>query len=566
MLGMAACGDKTAVGESSDGTENVSDEVLTLISGGASQYKLVYADKASDVENNALMMIYEHFNSKFGIKLPITDDYLPEGKTHDGETCNIIVGQTNYAISSEAYEGLKYQDYRIIAKDTNIAIAAYSATGYDAAIKWLKNNVFNTYADGNLTMNATDVSEELVSGYPISKWTISDNELGKYQIVYADASIAEEVSDIRNNIAKKTGWYMKAGLDTELAETDYEILIGDTSREASMSVNNPSALNYVLEVVEEKLVIKLGGLQSSKLFWKDFFDIVVQDSKEVIMDDMYLLNGNFFDDDLDSSLATGTDVRVMSANVMADLSDYDSGAAEGGFDFLRRAEIFFAAVDFYEPTVVGVQEFCASWYEAYENYQFIEEWEILKFKNPNQNLQKENVFSTVMYRSDLYTLLDSGMRYYSEYNNGRCRCYTWAKLQDKKTGEQFYIISTHWDGGDTAETMKQVEELSEFVKNKNIPVFTTGDFNSNEWTQAWKKYIADTNSYDCRVDAGEKKRVNNVDSWHGWGVADTEVGGSADHITGTKSNTEILKFQTIEKNYQIWASDHAWLYCDFKLK
>ena len=95
-----------------------------------------------------------------------------------------------------------------------------------------------------------------------------------------------------------------------------------------------------------------------------------------------------------------------------------------------------------------------------------------------------------------------------------------------------------------------------------------GDFNHNEWTKNFPAYCAEIDSYDCmHAYTPESFRVNPEDAWHGWGVADKGApGGSACHITATKSNVDVLKFETLVYLDQIWASDHAWLLADFKLK
>ena len=62
-----------------------------------------------------------------------------------------------------------------------------------------------------------------------------------------------------------------------------------------------------------------------------------------------------------------------------------------------------------------------------------------------------------------------------------------------------------------------------------------------------------------------KKRLNVAGSWHDWGNP-TPSAGSADHITATKNGAEVLQFETLTYNEQIWASDHAWLMADVKLK
>lgn len=577
LLSFAACAKNDDGGDESEKTDSTAEEAvetLTLFKDGKTEYEIVYSEKASGVDANFVVMLGEYIKSLTGVEIGRSDDFVKAGESNKGKTCKILVGATNYELSDEAMSELMYQDYKIVARDGNIAIGAYTASGYDGALRWLKNNVFNNYADGNLTMKATSVHEALVSGYPISDWKIANNSLGKYSIVYADAAFEQTAKELQQLLAKKAGWYLKVGLASEMPESEYEILIGDTGRAASESVEQPAALNYVLQVVDNSLVIKTGGPHSSIKFWDSFLDIVVGEEESVEMSEMYSLDGNFFDDPYDSSRAKGADLRIMTANVMANLKDYDSNAAESGFAFERRAEIFLANVDYYEPTIVGVQEADQSWYDAIEAYNFTEEWEILKLQNPNKKFSSEYVFSTIMYRSDLYTLLESGTQHYSKNNNARCRTITWAKFEDKTTKKQFCIVSTHWDGerANKDNTLKQSDELAAFVNSQTVPTFTMGDFNSNEWTESYPRFLTNSSSIDCMHNGTDfsnndkPTRVNIADSWHDWGKLDTTVGGSADHITATKANSEVLKFETLIYHDQEWASDHAWLYVDIKLK
>ena len=231
---------------------------------------------------------------------------------------------------------------------------------------------------------------------------------------------------------------------SESEPTNAEILIGDTDREQSLSVSARKPLDYTVRMIDGKLVIKAGGEHSLAELVGRLSQMTLE---ELLGNKKLVITSDLFDDKCNSSIASGTSVRAMSANVMADLSNYDNGAAESGFDFARRAEIFMAALDYYRPTVVGLQEFCSSWYKALKNYHDIDKWSILEFANPN--VSGENVYSTVMYRKDLYNLVDSGMTYYSKRNNSRCRCVTWVILSDKTTGKRFCFVSTHWDGGDT---------------------------------------------------------------------------------------------------------------------
>ncbi len=397
-------------------------------------------------------------------------------------------------------------------------------------------------------------------GSPVA-WTINGVSVGRYTLVYHDSAHKQYLDALKTKIKTATGFTLAVKSDSA-SNSQYEILFGNTTKNESSLVSTPAALNYVLAVKNGKLVVKTGGEHSLIKLMSEFTDIVIGSSKTVQMGASYTFKGNFYDDPYDSSRASGTNVRFMSVNVQAELTNYNNIITEAGFAFERRVEIFFAGLDYYNPDVVGLQEFCMSWYAQLSNYQNVGQWEILKFKNPI--LTNENVLSTIMFRKDKFTLVDSGMTYYSVYANNRCRCISWAVLKDKTTGKEFCFVSTHWEGtADVEKGWQQVAELTNFVneKAKKYPVFTTGDFNRNEWTDEIKALLSDTNSVDCKYAA--KNRVNNIGSWHEWGC-DTPSSGSGDHITATAPHANVLKFETLMYNEQIWASDHAWVMADIQ--
>lgn len=555
--GILGAGDK-------NGSELESEKTLAaVISNGSSRYSLVYPESSTGEELFAVNEIYNAFVSKTKVKLDRGDDFLKEGEQR-AEAYKILVGRTNYELSAEAFKGLRYHEFRILTDDTCIAIAAYSLDGFKAAAKWFEENFIVKFSDGELKMESIDVKVAVSEEYDVEKWTIGGNELKNYKIVYAEDVSREQMLTLRNNIAKKTGWFLDVVSDAAPEAYEYEILIGDTNRIESSQVE-PSALNFTVKTVGDKLVIKSGGSHSFELLMENFDELVIQGLENIKMGDGYENVGDFYDDPNSVLMHKNANIRILDANVLANLNGYmEDDTAAFGFD--RRLEIFFAALDFYQPTVVGLQEFCMSWYNGLETYQDIDKWEILKFRNPN--LPTEYVLTTIMYRKDLLTLVDSGMTYYSAFNNGRCRAITWAVLKDNATGKEFCFISTHWDGGngdingETENTMVQVEEMSSFVKemSEKYPVFTTGDFNRNEYTNAFKTYLSNIKSVDAMY--GAEQRLNVLGSYHGWGK-DTASAGSCDHITATKDTT-VLKFETLMYNQQIYASDHAWLIADIK--
>ena len=565
LLGcLVACSDKTpdstGTSDTQPATDAPAEEIqIRLLENGASAYEIVYPQTPTQAEADAVVSFGESFRSATGVKLEKHDDFLKAGETHDGDTCKVLIGQTNYEASSKAYEELYFQDYRVRIDGTNLVIAAHTAGGYASAIQWLEKNVFANYADGNLVMSGEGISKSPAT-YEISPCTIGGISMTRYTIVYSGEKFYDLALEVRKNLAEKTGCYLKVVQDTEQEAGEYEILIGDTNRAESAQVEKPAALSWSVRVVNRKLVVKTGGLHSLYKIYDELVNLLTDGVKKLKLDDGYALDGNYYDDPYDVSRAEGSNLRIFTTNLQAQLKNYNNN---GDFEFERRLEIFLASLDFYEPTILGLQEACPSWYNGIESSVDPEKWDVLKFKNPNS--KTEYVLSTIMYRKDLLTLIDSGMTYYSVYNNARCRCITWAVLRDNASGKEFCFVSTHWDGQDSEKTMQQVAELTAFVNDmaKKYPVFTTGDFNSNEWSKAFKQYLPAIDSVDCMYAA--KERVNKEGSWHDW-AKNTSSAGSCDHITATSKDTEVLKFETMMYNEQIYGSDHAWLYADIKFK
>ncbi len=540
-------------------------EPLQLIANGKTEYELVYPETAEPTVMSAVEQLREAFRAETGISLKTTDDFLMQGETHQNDTRKILIGMTNYEESQSVYADLLYCDYCVAVKGTHLVVAAYTADSYTAAIDWLTENVFSKVVNkgeaSSLTMEAKTVSDSTSPwDYPVESWKIGGVELKQYQLVYSEARYEDSVKKLQQAIGEQTGYYLKAALDNQSQLQQYEILIGETNREESTQIDTPTYLNYVFELVNGKLVIKAGGEHSLLKAIEEFVDMTAQDSNKVNMNKTYRMAGDFYTDPLKTSMPENADLRLMTANLQADVEGYNGDVAEG-FAFERRLEIFLSALEFYRPTVVGVQECCPNWYQGIKGSEGFENWDILEFQNPK--VQTEKVFSTIMYRKDLLTLVDSGMQYYSQYNNVRCRCITWAVFQIKSNGEKFCFVSTHWDGGGTDKTLVQANELAAFVnqKAKNYPVFTTGDLNSNEGTVAFQTLLTEAASVDCMH--ASQNRLNQLGSWHGWGK-NTASSGSCDHITATKDVT-VLQFETLMYNEQIYASDHAWLIADVQI-
>ena len=426
------------------------------------------------------------------------------------------------------------------------------------------------------------------TGYPYADWTINGNSIKNYTIVYpTDGIRTETVEAFRDELTRLTGYTLPTKAASEAA-TEYEILIGETGRDATAAITHPRALNYTVATSGNDLVIRTGGEHSLELLMAEFFDVVSCGMNEALaMDADYSVSGNYYDDPFNNTaMKSGADIRAMSANVLLrdsrgndyyydcaaypELNTYDNGT--GTFEFERRVEIFMASIDYYGADIVGVQEFCYHWVDAVNAYidstadDYYANWKIVVFDTwkTDKLTAWRNAASGIMYRKDKLTMNDSGMTPYTDRDNERGNCYTWADFTTT-AGESFTFVSTHWAGEKKVASEKA--ELTAFVNSKKTEtgtVIVTGDLNDAATrptnVEQFNAFLADTGSVDAKTSA--TKKVNNTGSYHGWGNA-SNSGGSIDHVTITGGTA--VSVETTSYNEQIWSSDHSWVVADLAI-
>ena len=546
-----------------------SDGMLTLVEGGKAKYTVILPILATDEEKAFAASLKDAFKEATGLNIKVGDDYITANQKHDPDKFEILVGRTNYEESSEVYSEVRYHDYKIKTVGKKLVIAAYTTDKFDAVLSYLKENVLSQFkGSGDNAELSVEFSEKSVSdgNYAVKSWSIAGNSLEKYRFVYENALILDSLKKMRTELAKLTGYYLDIVEDskTKASDSDFEILIGDTNRTESSNTQKPGYLEYVYKTVGNKLVVKTGGLHSLKKAIENFVNDYAESRESVSIKADYEKTGDWFDDPYENrSMAEGADIRGMSCNVLAEYENYGSTIP---VEF--RKEIFFAMLDYYQPTIIGVQEFSPAWYAALEEYRDSDKWDIIRVMSPNN---KDYYFSTVMYRKDLLTLEESGSFSYSVGNNQRGRCFTWGKFTVKATGVRFAYTSTHLDGFESEDTVIQIGEFAAKVKELERDwgaVISTGDFNTAEpeaWPEAkcYNLLMEQAGMSDFRYNCLEK--LNNHSSYHGLGImiGNDPVSGSLDHIFGT-SAASCLKFEVAIFNEQIWASDHSWLMGDIK--
>ena len=182
-----------------------------------------------------------------------------DDKTEDDGTFEILVGNTDRAISTEAKGMLTtYLDFAIIYKDNKIAINANNEARLIAAVEFALSKI--SLKDDKVVYSGGEKHLEIYTEYTMTDITIAGAPMESFNIVYpakastVEKKTAEQLADWLMSLCGKT-----IGLvDDSTAESANEILVGKTNRALSAEAAGeaPLADMQFLSVVKDgKLAI-----------------------------------------------------------------------------------------------------------------------------------------------------------------------------------------------------------------------------------------------------------------------------------------------------------------------
>ncbi len=525
---------------------------ITLIENGGSAYTIVYADESGADYRSIAVDVQRQIEKYTGIKLPMSRDGSTGAPT---ENC-ILVGPTSFAQSTAVCGGMRAHDYTVRTDGTHLV---FGVIGEKAA-----GNALDVLIDAIVDYDETSASPLVLSlnksvqfaGYRLRSFTVEGVSLSEFAIVYGKNENAEAALAVQAQMFDAYGYLLPVYMDWEADPTGHEILVGETKRPASKSVAAPTdALGYAWSVSDGNLVLKSAGLHSlirGAGLTADHFAAL---GKDVALENGYTAAGTIHKPVWEAAWAEGADIRVMSANVLADLYVTDREALPY---VTERSEMYFAALDYYQPIIVGVQEFDASWFREWNNYSHKDQYEIVTASN--ENIKGEKYLTAIIYRSDLLEMDAGDIVHYTKYNNYRGRVMNWGVFRVKATGERFIFLNTHWDvdahdaDGNVTQLgyrAEQGQEVTEMVlklqQEYGLPVICTGDWN------LWEKDA---------IMVGMLKKTDMVNARQ---VLTPGYGRYIDMILTSKDVT-VLSWKELAYNKKPdLGSDHAWLISDLKL-
>ena len=195
-----------------------------------------------------------------------TDD-----KTTEDGTFEILLGETNRAISADAKALLKtYLDFSVVYKDNKLAIYANNESAMLSAVEYVLDKL--SLKDDKVLYSGGETYVELYDDYQIPNFKIASTSLSEFSIVYPtnDSTVEKKyATDLADWMMSMTGISIKV-VDDSTAETAHEILIGKTNRAQSTTDKELQTADYMVDIADGKLVIVAGSKTGYDMSLKAF--------------------------------------------------------------------------------------------------------------------------------------------------------------------------------------------------------------------------------------------------------------------------------------------------------
>ena len=523
---------------------------------GVTNYEVIYANKATAVIKEQANRIGDALKA-LGANVTVKSEWAKELMDTSAD-CEIRVGVSARPESIEVADSIAYDDYAIKFVRNKVVVVAHTTDRMEEAVAKLCESITLKTEDGKNKVCV--VGERHFVGDKIYLFT-KDNPLSDYRIVYADNTTSKENAELLTSTIKSVyGVDLKMVTDNEAAQPK-EIVIGNTNRAISQRyIDENDKYGYVIKVASKQVLI--GGIVDyvSNYAVRDFISSYI--SRDLGNAPSLTANCDVKDTISkfanDPALAEGADIRVFSFNVLFDNTHKNPTIAE-------RSICLDALLNHFQPDVIGLQEFNERWHAAFaemdSGYRIVDADVGLNYPNN----------SCIAYNPKKVRLSRHGYQIYSKGDRAHLRLASWAKFEDLDSGKEFIVVNTHWDIVAEYQMIHAVEKAElvlELQKKYGCPVITTGDYNRNETTAEYKKYVEISGLKDSKYTALTKGNVHTT-SGHGFSqpakMVNVNVLESIDHIFGD-DRVEFRYFTVLTDQLTRDSSDHCPIFADIKLK
>ncbi len=251
---------------------------ITVFADGASQYKLIRPDEASQEVIDAFVALKDAMNAKYGISFSLATDFeMRDFDIAQRHKYEIVVGATNREESASALNDITYNESLIRVDGTRLVIIG----GNDAAtVKAIEHFIENCLTDGSLELcgelyrTPADQLGYLKNAIKLDGVDISDFTL-VYGAPYRSAAIA---------MSKRLGMLCGAVCTTAndaSEKTEHEIILGSAKR--GVSSDGLGVDDFSITVKDGNIYIAGGSVNAVATGAARFIDSLEQGADELTM-------------------------------------------------------------------------------------------------------------------------------------------------------------------------------------------------------------------------------------------------------------------------------------------
>ncbi|MDE6348822.1 MAG: endonuclease/exonuclease/phosphatase family protein [Bacteroides sp.] len=252
-------------------------------------------------------------------------------------------------------------------------------------------------------------------------------------------------------------------------------------------------------------------------------------------------------------------MNVMSFNIRYD----NPGDSLNNWQY--RKERAANAIRFYDADIVGTQEVLHN--QLQDLQQRLPEYGVIGVGR--EDGKEKGEYSALWYKKTRFEVIDSGTFWLSETPevagskgwDGACeRVASWAKLQDKRSGKEYFALNTHLDHVGVAARREGISLILDKVKelSNGAPIVVTGDFNSTPESDVIK-HITNPADPGHLTDAREVSALVYGPSWsfHDFGSIPYEQRPLIDYVF-VGNGLKVVKYGVLaEMENNSFLSDHA---------
>ena len=447
----------------------------------------------------------------------------------------------------------------------------------------------DTEVAGNVTENVdttVDATEETTTEATTEAETeppavMSEYDLSKFRIVYIGSHFADLAEDFKTQIKVKTGLELEvvASVDAK-DEGGYEFIIGNTDREISKTCFDYENFKYVnyLGVYSDGTKVQMLG--TDRLTIRDSIKYFTATLVEGITTASLPEEGAFAkkivlaDNDL-SERDDPSYLRVITNNILMHslTNKWGVPATQNRMSELMGAYLLM------DPDIMMFQEVDELWFTV---HKLVNNMKSIGYSYASKS-SLATLSSAIFYKTSKFKLLETDSIIYdsSMLPGGPLegRRYTYAVLEEKATGKQVVVTSTHFvwsiSGVSTEvcelyrqESAKQLVAFSESIRAKypGAVVIMGGDYNANLESEAHR--IMTDSLLSARDTAEKQLNMKFTTSLSGVGKRPQRGNPPSviDHIFYTKEGLTAKRYEVVVSRYSYAYSDHVPVLVDFEWK